>query len=142
MATLLRSTLAIVCGLALAMILIVGVEVGSSVLHPFPSEFKGTPEEICRHVERYPGWILTLVVVAWGGTTFASTWVATRMGSRIPGIVVGLILLSAVACNMFHLPYPMWFEILNLLIFPLAILLGIRTGRRAPTGLPTNTSNE
>ena len=31
---------------------------------------------MCLHVERYPPWILALVVPAWAGTAFAGTWIS------------------------------------------------------------------
>jgi len=45
------------------------------------------------------------------------------------GIVVGSLLLLAVAFNMLMLPYPIWFELANYLIFPLAILGALKLGR-------------
>jgi hypothetical protein len=139
MATVVRSVVAILAALAVALVLIVAVEIASNAVHPFPPEFTGTKEEVCRHVENYPSWILALAIPAWGGTTFLSSWIATRIGSRIHGLVIGLLLLSAVICNMSMLPYPLWFEALNLLVFPLATLLGMRSGRREPkTPIPAD----
>jgi hypothetical protein len=72
-----------------------------------------TDYEVCKaHVAKYPLWVLALVVVGWGATVFVSAWLATRLGARrhpAQGIVIGSILVAAVAFNMFMLPYPLWF---------------------------------
>jgi hypothetical protein len=40
--------------LLVAFAMVAGVEFFSAVVHPFPTDFGGTQEEICRHVQRYP----------------------------------------------------------------------------------------
>ncbi|HEX2518177.1 MAG TPA: hypothetical protein VHK04_01370, partial [Castellaniella sp.] len=57
------------------------VELFSAVVHPLPEDFGGTTEELCRHVERYPPWVLALVVPAWAVTALVGTWTAKRMGN-------------------------------------------------------------
>jgi hypothetical protein len=87
-------------------------------------------EEMCLHVARFPHWVLALVVPAWAGTAFASTWISGRMGNRFCGLFIGLLLLAALIVNLSMLPYPIWFKILNLLAIPAAILLGDRSSIR------------
>ena len=127
-----RSVASVILSLLLAFVLVIAVEGFSAVVHPFPPGFNGTPDEMYEHVARYPDWVLAVVVVAWGVTVFASTWLAIRVGAaRHPahGIVVGLLLLLAVVFNMYMLPYPLWFEVLNLVVFPLGIYCGVKLGR-------------
>jgi hypothetical protein len=130
MATVLRTIFSILVGMALAFALVVAVELGSAVIHPVPPGFTGTQDEMCKHVERYPHWVLGIVVALWTGTTYASVWVATRLGKRIPGIIVGAVLLFALVFNVSMLPYPLWFKISTLTCFPVAFLLGIRSPGR------------
>ena len=130
--SIIRSVASVILSLLVAMVLVIAVEGFSAVVHPFPPGFNGTPDELKAHVARYPDWVLMAAVAAWGATTFASTWLATRVGAaRHPahGIVVGLLLLLAVVFNMYHLPYPLWFEVLNLTVFPLGIFYGVKLGR-------------
>jgi hypothetical protein len=124
MAAALRGIAAIIAGMIVAIILVVAVEFFSAVVHPVPPDFKGTMEEMCLHVARYPQWVLALVVPAWAGTALASTWIAGRLGNRYCGLFIGLILLAALVFNLSKLPYPIWFKILNLLAIPAAVLLG------------------
>ena len=129
-----RALGSILAGLALALVLVIVVEGFSAVVHPVPPDFTGTMDEMCKHVERYPQWVLALVVPIWAGTTFASTWVTTRIGGRGCGGFVGLLLLAAVVFNVAKLPYPMWFKVANLIAFPAAIYLSLRSpGRRKPS---------
>ena len=51
----------IAVGMVLAFVLVIGVEGFSSVVHPLPAEFKGTMDEMCQHVARYPHWVLGVV---------------------------------------------------------------------------------
>jgi hypothetical protein len=122
-----RTLLGVVAGMALALALVVAVEWFSSIVHPFPADFDGN---IAAHVRRYPDWVLAIVVLAWGATSAAATWVASRIGGLVAGIVVTLLLAWALIFNLTMLPYVMWFKITMFSAFPIACLLGLRYGRR------------
>jgi hypothetical protein len=125
MAPVIRVVLSILAGMTLAGGLAVAVELFSAVVHPTPPGFTGTQQEMCEHVARYPHWVLAVVVVAWSATALVSTWLATRLGRRIPGAVVGVVLVSAVALNVSMLPYPIWFKATVLAGVSIACFLGI-----------------
>jgi len=125
MKTALRTILAVVAGMALAFVLVIAVELFSAVVHPVPPGFTGTLDE---HVARYPHWVLGVVVLAWSATTFVSTWVATRIGNRLAGIAVILILTFAIVFNVSKLPYAMWFKVVMLSCFPVVCYLGVMRG--------------
>jgi len=128
-----RSVIAVVLGLALALALVIGVEVVSSILYPLPPGLDANdPEVIKAHVAHYPAVGLLLGGLGWGVTTLVSAWLATRLGSGrhpVHGILVGSTLLIAALANMLMLPYPMWFWILNLVVLPASIYLGARLGQ-------------
>jgi hypothetical protein len=138
--SLLRSIGAIALSLVVAMALIIAIEGLSAIFHPFPpGADTSDPEVIKAQVEKYPHWILAVVVFLWGGTTFVSSWLATRLGTnRHPahGVVVGSLLFLAVIFNMLMLPYPAWFEVANYLVFPLAIFLALKVGRGRDKAIP------
>jgi hypothetical protein len=140
MKTALRTLAAVVAGLIAAFVLVVAVEGFSAVVHPTPEGFDGTAEEMCRHVERYPALVLAVVVAAWGLTAFVGAWVARTIGNRSAVAIVGLLLLAAVVLNISMLPYPMWFKLANLLVVPIAIILGGRPwARRGNEGIHPNS---
>ena len=121
---------AVVIGLFVAFVLVVAVELFSAVVHPFPEDFGGTMEEMCRHVQRYPHWVLAVVVPAWGLTALVSTWIAQRIVNSYSSVIVGVILLAALVFNISQLPYPFWFKVANLLVVPTAIVAGSRLPAR------------
>jgi hypothetical protein len=125
-----RSVGAIAAGCAVAFVLVVAVELLSAVVHPYPEGFNGTDEEVCRHVERCPAWVLAAAVAAWGATALAGTWTAGRLGNRGCALFLGLLLLSAVILNIAMLPYPLWFKIAVLIVIPAAIVCGDRLSNR------------
>jgi hypothetical protein len=124
-ATVFRTVGSIVAGMLVALILLVAVELFSAVVHPVPSDFGGNQEEMCAHVERYPGWVLAVVVPAWAGTALASTWIAGRLGNRGSALCMGLLLLAGASFNMAMLPYPMWFKAASLIAISMAIAGGV-----------------
>ena len=121
-------TLAGVCiGLFVAFVLVVvAVELFSAVVHPLPDDFGGTREEMCRHVERYPQWVLAVVVPLWALAALVGTWTAQRIGNLYSSVLVGFLLLAALVFNVSMLPYPIWFKIANLLVIPTAMVAGSR----------------
>jgi hypothetical protein len=121
--------LGVVLGMALALALVAGVELFSAVVYPIPADLQ---ENIPEHVRRYPHWILGVAVLAWGATATAATSVASRVGNRLAGIVVALLLAWALTYNLTGLPYTLWFKIVMFAVFPIACLLGIRSGTRRP----------
>ena len=133
MKTALRTVAAVIVGLLVAFVLIFAVELFSDVVYPLPADFGGTMEEICRHVEHYPAWVLAIVVPVWGATALVGTWIAQRIGNVYSAAIVGLILVAALVLNISMLPYPIWFKIANLLVVPVASVAGSRSSRRDKT---------
>lgn len=134
MGAILRSAGAVIAGLFVAGLLVIGVEWMSSILHPFPPGADPTDLATCRaHVARYPAGVLMLGSLGWGLSTLAGSWLATRLGSKrkaAHGVTVGLILLALAVVNMAMLPYPAWFWISNLILFPAGCFLGAILGRQ------------
>src|SRR5215475_2576630 len=113
MMTVLRALVATVAGLVVAFVLVVGVELFSAVVHPFPEGFGGTPEEMCQHVERYPTWVLAVVVPAWAAAAFLGAATAKKIGNVYSFAIVSALLLLGLVSNISMLPYPLWFKIAN-----------------------------
>lgn len=120
----LRSIAAILAGLVVLFTLLIAVEFFSAVVYPPPKDFGGTKEEMCRHVEQYPAWVLAAACPMWAFAAFASTWIARKIGNVTSAAIVGLLLLAALAFNISMLPYPIWFKIANLIVIPTAVFAG------------------
>ncbi len=127
MKILLRTLLAVVVGMVVAFVLVIAVEWFGALVHPLPANLDGNMQA---HVRRFPHWVLAVVVLLWGGTGAAASWVASRIGNRVAGIVVALLLAAALVFNLAMLPYTTWFKVAMLVAFPLACLLGIKHGKR------------
>lgn len=123
----LRSVGGIAAGLAVSIVLVVATEFFGALAHPFPEGFGGTPEEVRAHVERFPAWVLGVVVALWGLAAFAGVWTAGRLGGRACGVFVGLLLLAGVILNVSMLPYPVWFTVGALLAVPAASVGALRS---------------
>src|SRR5579862_4514442 len=111
MKTAMRNVVGIAIALVVAFVLVVAVEMFSAVVHPFPEGFGGTMEEMCKHVERYPHWVLAAVVPMWAAAALAGAWTAGKIGSTYSAAAVGLLLFAAAVLNISMLPYPIWFKI-------------------------------
>jgi len=120
-----RTLLAVVAGMALAFVLVVGVEFFSSIVHPLPPDLHGNIPE---HVRRYQNWVLAIVVLMWGATSAVATWTASKLSDRLAGIFVAFFLEWALVFNLTKLPYVAWFKFAMFVAFPIACLLGIRFG--------------
>lgn len=131
----------IIAALATAFALLIAVESFSAVVHPLPSDFQGTTEEVCAHVARCPAWVLATVVPMWGFTAFASVWVAGRLGNRWGALFVGALLLAGALFNLAMLPYPLWFKVAMPIALLVAVALGIlATPRKKPVKTPVQSS--
>lgn len=62
---------------------------------------------------------------------------ASRIGGRLAGAVVTLLLAAALAFNLSMLPYVMWFKIAMPATFFVACLIGIRTGTPSRPTVPS-----
>jgi tetrahydromethanopterin S-methyltransferase subunit G len=132
----LRTIFGIVAGLVVGFVLVIAVELFSAVVHPVPEGFGGTMEEMCQHVERYPRWVLAVVVPVWSVTALLSTWTARRIGNLYSAAIVGLLLIAGLAFNVSKLPYPMWFKVATLIAIPIAAIAGGRLFPRHMVNTP------
>ena len=137
----LRTLAAIAAGMLAAFVLVVLVELFSSVVHPVPPNFGGTNGRDVRTRGALPAMSAGSRRTGMGRTAFLGTWTAYRIGNRGPAAVVGLVLLAGLVFNLSMLPYPAWFKVANLLVIPIAIVLGghLLIRRKTPAGEQAST---
>ena len=120
--TFLRALLGIFLGAVAVFVLVMAVEMFSSVVHPFPEGMDlNDMEEMCEHVARYPDWVLAAVVGLWGFSAFLGTWIAQKVGSYWASGVEAALILWAVLFNLSMLPYAVWFKV----VMPMAVVVAI-----------------
>lgn len=136
--------LGFVAGFLLSIAGFISVEIWSAFVHPFPEGVELTHEVICAHVEKYPAAILLAVTAIYACIVAGSSWCASAIGGRVPGLTITALLLAGILFNMSMLPYPLWFEIANGLAFPASGLVGVWLGavRRSKAGSSSSTSNQ
>lgn len=130
--TLLQRFLGFIVGLIAAGALVVGVEFFSEAVYPLPKEvheLKGEAfyEAVCQHVAGYPHWILGVVVLLWGAAISIGVGLASFIGGRVPGVILGILLFLMLLMNVWGmgLPYPLWFKVVEVVTFPLFFLAGL-----------------
>src|SRR5205823_1202661 len=126
-----RSILAIVAGLVVAIILFMAVELLGGLLFPFappPGVDPWTnPEAMKTHIASLPLAAFLLVLAGWFLGTFCATVLALRIARRAPAvhalILCGVLLLTALL-NLLSFPHPTWFWVATFVTFPLAVAAG------------------
>ncbi|MCB1669938.1 MAG: hypothetical protein R3F41_07815 [Gammaproteobacteria bacterium] len=133
----LKSAGAILLSVLVALLLLSAIEGISAVLHPFPADFDQTYESMAQHVANYPAWVLFLLGgIGWGLTALAASFLATRFGARrhpAHGMAIGILLVAAAAFNISMLPYPNWFVLVDVVLLPLGVYLGVILARAGTT---------
>jgi hypothetical protein len=133
--SILRSVGAVIAGLIVALILIVAVK----GIYPFPLSVDPHDYEFLEwHVANISRWLLGVIVVWWGMIALVSSCLATQLGTgrhSAHGIVVVFLLFLPMIANMIMLPYPLWFEVANLVTIPVATIFGTMLGRGTIFGL-------
>ncbi len=133
MLSVLRFVGAVVAGIAVALVLLIAVELWSTVVHPVPADFTGSMEEMCAHVANYPHWVLAVATLFWGLMAWASAWIARTIGGRHAAWVICALLLAAVVMNVAMLPYPLWFKGAAPIVVAAGAAMGSQwIGRRGP----------
>lgn len=132
----LRSIVAILSGIIVAFLIVMGAEGVNSQLYPMPAGVDMADATAMKHyVSSLPVSGFLLVLVGWGLGALLGAWVAARVVRRSPMahamIVAGLLLCGGVA-NMLTLPHPAWVWVVGLSLF---LLGGYAGGRLAQRGL-------
>jgi hypothetical protein len=133
-----KYVLPVVVGSMSGMILITAGEVGIHNLYPLPP---GTdlhdPESLARVMAQMPVNAFILLLLNYIVCSFLSGLIAALVSGRVtvrPSFIVGLVLTLAGLYNTFSLPHPLWFSILNILVYLPMAWLGYLVVKRKATG--------
>jgi hypothetical protein len=131
-----RSILAVVVGVVLAHVVIVGIEIIDWVIYPPPPGFDmHDPAAVRQLMATMPAGAFAMVALGYFLGTVVGAWVAARIARRSPvvcAIVVGGVLLALGVVNLLTIPHPAWFWPVSLAAFPLGTWIGLLIGRRRP----------
>ena len=140
----LRRIGAVVAGLISAWLVVSIAEAVAHKIYPPPRGMDMTDfNQVKQFVASLPLSALLIVLAGWLVGTFMGTWLASRISqNRVPGYVVGAILLAAGIANAVLIPQPVWFSVVSFMVYVGMTLLGARVGagfRPLPDHLATTT---
>jgi hypothetical protein len=127
---LLRRVGAVLAGLVIAWLFVLGAEAIVHVLYPPPpgADMKNM-ETIKAFVATLPASAMLLVLAGWALGTLAGTFTATRIGwSVVPGYAVGALLLAGGLANASMIPQPAWPTAASMVAYVVMTWLGVRAG--------------
>jgi hypothetical protein len=134
MKSFIRSVLAIVAGVIVAGLFIVGIETIGQRLYPLPPGLDlKNPEALREMVRAMPLAAIGSVLLAWVVGALAGAWVAARIAMqwRIGHAgVIGAVVLAGAVANMLMIPHPAWMWAGALVLIPLAAYVGGRWAAR------------
>jgi hypothetical protein len=131
---LIRLLAAVLMGLIVAFAITFGIEFVNSQIFPLPEGTDYRDAVAMRAaLATLPPEALIGVLIGWFIAAIAGAWVAVRIarGDRRPAWVLGLLLLVAAIANMTLFPHPVWFWVIGIALYPVAIMMGIRLGTGA-----------
>jgi hypothetical protein len=116
-----RSIVAILVGLFVAVITLSLFEYVSAMVFPLPPGIDPTDAEALRSVVGqipFPAYLI--ILLGWSVAAFVGAWLAGRMAGRaslLHGLIEAVLLLTAGVTNLFMIPHPIWVTILGLAAF-------------------------
>ena len=142
-----RLLASVLMGLIVAFAISFGIEFLNSQMYPLPpgTDYRDAAS-MRAAMATLPHAALVGVLVGRFLAAAAGAWVAVRIarGARWTAWLLGLLLLVAAIANMTLFPHPIWFWVIGIALYPVAIMLGVRlgTGREIASGVsrPRNDS--
>ena len=133
----LRLALALIAGIASALITIMLIETLGHSLYPPPALDYSNTEELRAYVDALPLGAKLMVLAAWLAGTIDGVFVAglvnrTRFG--LCAAVIGALVLAATLANLTMIPHPLWMAAAGVLGIPLCAWM---TARLLPRLLKT-----
>lgn len=126
----LRTTLALLVGIAVTFLTISAVEQLNHLLYPLPAGLDWQDSSaVAAHLRALPVPALLLVLVGWSLGILTGMSVATAIAGRPRGrfaLACGSLVTVGAVANFYLLPHPQWLVWLSLFVLPLLTVLGWR----------------
>ncbi|MFI5196533.1 MAG: hypothetical protein ACHQD8_05540 [Chitinophagales bacterium] len=133
-----KYVLPVVVGAMSGMILIILGENWIETLYPLlPGTDKYDVESLAKAIKLMPDNAFRLLLVNYMVCSFCAGLIATLISKRTtmrPPLIVGFVLTLAGLYNVISLPHPLWFTILNLVVYMPFTWLGYLTMRKKVGG--------
>jgi hypothetical protein len=128
-----KYVLPVVVGSMAGMILISIGEIGLVALYPLPPGAEKNRELLEAAVKLMPAGAFALLLVNYIICSFLAGLIATLVAQRTtkrPAVIVGIVLTLAGLYNIIMVPHPVWFAVLNLLVYLPCAYLGYMAVRK------------
>jgi len=130
----LLSIVGVIAGAVVGGITVMVLEICSWLVHPLPEGVDWTDAEkmkeiLPEHAANAPLAALLIVLTAHLIGPLAGGFLASLIagkGRLICGLLIGMLFLAAGIVNLFTIPHPLWFGILDVLIYVPAAFLGAK----------------
>lgn len=129
-----RNASAALAGIVAAVILVAVVEAVGHVVFPPPADIDlDDPAAVAGIIAELPAGALVFVVLGWACGAFGGGYVAMKMArgtSRVPAVLVAVVLLAATGWTLYAIPHPYWMALAGIVIpVPLALMGAAAAGR-------------
>ncbi len=125
-----RRILAVLAGVAAAMVMIMALQIATSAIYPPPPGIDWTdPQAKNAYVASMPLGAFLLILVAYAVGSLIGGLAATAVSDRSsakPAIIVGVLLTATGASNLAEIHHPLWFAVTSTLVYVPFAWLGAR----------------
>lgn len=114
-----RTILAVLAGLLVAMTVIIAMQWLAMSWFPPPEGFVLDDESDLAHlIEIAPQAMFLAMLLGWMLSSFAGGWIAARIAThkKSAAIIVGTLIVAGLAFTVWQLPYPRWVALANVLL--------------------------
>jgi hypothetical protein len=122
--------LALIAGILAGGMVVVTVEALGHRVYPFPADLDlNDPKALGEYIAQLPAGAFLFVLLAYALGALAGSMVASLIGGRTPGIIVGALLCLFGFLNLAMIPHPIWFGPGVLIANGLGTMFGIQAAR-------------
>ena len=122
--------LAVIAGILVGGMVVGAVEALGHRVYPVPADLDPSdPKALGEYIAQLPAGAFLFVLLAFAFGALGGSLVASLIGGRTPGIIVGAVLCLFGFLNLVMIPHPVWFGPGVLLANGLGTMLGIQAAR-------------
>ena len=127
---LLFAILAVIAGILVGGMVVGAVEALGHRVYPVPADLNPSdPKALGEYIAQLPAGAFLFVLLAFAFGALGGALVASLIGGRTPGSIVGAVLCLFGFLNLVMIPHPVWFGPGVLLANGLGTMLGIQAAR-------------
>jgi hypothetical protein len=135
-----KNVLAVICGVVAAMVIFFLFEYISHSAHPFPKNLDmKNSVAMNEYLSSIPFYVFVVVLAGYAVGSFVAGFIIGKMSgspNRALPLIAGILFTVGAIINLVSIPHPIWFSVVNLLIYIPLVLAGHSTAMK---NLPTTS---